>query len=323
MHKSPLVTLHQVERGAVGACVQKVAEAEILVRGGVEDVLVSNQVVGAQKVERLAALGRDARVGVCVDDAAQVDALSAAARAYGIGLRVLVEVDVGAGRCGVTPGPAAVALAERVAAAPGLTLGGLQGYHGPAQHLRTYDERVAAVRSAAQLLTATTQLFDAAGLPHPVVTGGGTGTVDIDVTTGVWNEVQVGSYAFMDADYGRNLDRDGTFVHTYEQALFVLSTVMSAARPGVAVLDAGLKALAVDSGLPLVHGRDGLTYVATSDEHGTLEVAPGADQPRLGERLLLVPGHCDPTVDRFDWYVGVRSGQVESVWPVAARGAMH
>ena len=173
------------------------------------------------------------------------------------------------------------------------------------------------------MLRATTLLLDAAGLPCPVVTGGGTGTVDVDVTAGVWTEVQVGSYAFMDADYGRNLDRDGTPVHTYEQALFVLATVMSAARPGVAVVDAGLKALAVDSGLPLVHDRPGVDYVAPSDEHGTLAVAPQADPPRLGERLLLVPGHCDPTVDRFDWYVGVRSGRVESVWPVAARGAMH
>jgi 3-hydroxy-D-aspartate aldolase len=323
MHKSPLVTLDQVARGAVGACVQKVAEAEVLVRGGVQDVLVSNEVVGAPKVDRLAELARDARVGVCVDDSEQVAALSSAAVAHGVELRVLVEVDVGAGRCGVVPGPAAVRLAEHVAAAPGLVLGGLQGYHGTAQHLRTHGERAAAVGSAAQALRATTRLLDAAGLPCPVVTGGGTGTADIDVTAGVWTELQVGSYAFMDADYGRNLDRDGTPVHAYQQALFVLATVMSAARPGVAVVDAGLKALAVDSGLPLVHGRPGVDYVAASDEHGTLAVGPDADRPGLGERLLLVPGHCDPTVDRFDWYVGVRSGRVDSVWTVAARGAMH
>jgi 3-hydroxy-D-aspartate aldolase len=322
MHKSPAVTLDQVARGAVGACVQKVAEAEVLVRGGVTDVLVSNEVVGAAKVDRLAALAREARLGVCVDDEAQVDDLSRAAQAYGVDLRVLVEVDVGAGRCGVVPGADAVRLAQLVDGAPGLVLGGLQGYHGAAQHLRAYGERVAAVASAADALSATTELLDAAGLPYPVVTGGGTGTVDLDVTAGVWTEVQVGSYAFMDADYGRNLDRDGTPVHTFEQALFVLATVMSAARPGVAVVDAGLKALAVDSGLPLVHERPDLVYTAASDEHGTLSVGPDAVPPRLGERLLLVPGHCDPTVDRFDWYVGVRAGQVVSVWPVAARGAM-
>jgi D-serine deaminase-like pyridoxal phosphate-dependent protein len=323
MHKSPSVTLDQVARGAVGACVQKVAEAEVLVRGGVEDVLVSNEVVGRTKVDRLAALAQHARIGVCVDDAAQVAALSTAAVEHGVELRVLVEVDVGAGRCGVVPGPDVVRLAAQVSSAPGLLLGGLQGYHGTAQHLRTHEERAAAVASAAELLRATTRLLDEAGLPYPVVSGGGTGTADIDATAGVWTELQVGSYAFMDADYARNLDRDGAPVHTYEQALFVLATVMSAARPGVAVVDAGLKALAVDSGLPQVHGRPGVGYVAASDEHGTLAVAAGVDAPRLGDRLLLVPGHCDPTVDRFDWYVGVRSGRVDAVWPVAARGAMH
>jgi 3-hydroxy-D-aspartate aldolase len=323
MHKSPLVTLDQVARGAVGACVQKVAEAEVLVRGGVEDVLVSNEVVGVSKVDRLAAVARQARIGVCVDDAAQVEALATAATAHGVELRVLVEVDVGAGRCGVVAGPDAVRLAAQVASAPGLVFGGLQGYHGVAQHLRTYEERAGAVRSAAGLLRETMRLLDEAGLACAVVSGGGTGTADLDVTAGVWTELQVGSYAFMDADYARNIDRDGTPVHTYEQALFVLTTVMSAARPGVAVVDAGLKALAVDSGLPLVHDRPGVDYAGASDEHGTLTVAPGTAAPRLGERLLLVPGHCDPTVDRFDWYVGVRAGRVESVWPVAARGAMH
>ena len=323
MHKSPVVTLQQVARGAVGACVQKVAEAEVLVRGGVEDVLVSNEVVGASKVDRLAALARDARIGVCVDDPAQVDALSAAATAHGVQLRVLVEVDVGAGRCGVEPGEAAVRLAQQVAVAPGLTFGGLQGYHGAAQHLRTPAERAAAVAAANQALTTTIALLADAGLSCDVVTGGGTGTADIDLTTGVCTELQAGSYAFMDADYGRNLDADGTPVRTFEQALFVLATVMSAARPGVAVVDAGHKAVAVDSGLPLVHAHPGLSYVAASDEHGTLSVAATTTQPRLGDKLLLVPGHCDPTVDRFDWYAGVRSGRVESVWPVAARGAMH
>jgi len=321
-HKSPVVTQQQVARGAIGACVQKVAEAEVLVGGGVQDVLVSNEVVGASKVDRLAALARQARVGVCVDDPAQVVALSAAATAHGVELRVLVEVDVGAGRCGVTPGPEAVGLAAQVTAAPGIVWGGLQGYHGSAQHLRTYTERVDAVRAATGALSATLELMSAAGLPADVVTGGGTGTVEIDLTTGVYTEVQVGSYAFMDADYALNLDADGAPMHTFGQALFVLATVMSAARTGVAVVDAGHKAVAVDSGLPLVHGWPGVTYVAASDEHGSLSVAPGAERPPLGRRVLLVPGHCDPTVDRFDWYVGVRSGRVESVWPVAARGAM-
>ncbi|MFI5099424.1 MAG: DSD1 family PLP-dependent enzyme [Actinomycetes bacterium] len=324
-HKSPVVAAQQVARGAVGVCVQKVAEAEVMVAGGVGDVLVSNEVVGRSKVDRLVALARQASVGVCVDDLAQVRALDEAADRAGIVLRVLVEVDVGAQRCGVPPGEPAAVLARAVEAAAHLTFGGLQGYQGAAQHLRAPAERRAAVGHAADALAGTVDLLAGAGLRCAVVTGGGTGTFRLDAHSGVYTEVQAGSYAFMDADYGRNLGDDGAPVRDFDQSLFVLATVMSAARPGTAVVDAGHKALAVDSGLPLVHARPGVEYAGASDEHGTLAVGAGPDvvAPRLGEKLLLVPGHCDPTVDRFDWYVGVRGGRVESLWPVAARGGMH
>jgi len=159
------------------------------------------------------------------------------------------------------------------------------------------------------------------GLSCSIVGGGGTGSFALEVASGVFNEIQAGSYCCMDADYGRNLDENGQPVATFRQALFVLSTVMSAPRPGVAVLDAGLKALSTDSGLPLVWQRPQLRYTGASDEHGTLAVAADARAPRLGEKLRLVPGHCDPTVDRYDWYVGVRRGRVECLWPIAARGA--
>jgi D-serine deaminase-like pyridoxal phosphate-dependent protein len=325
-HKSPWVALQQEARGAVGVCVQKVAEAEAMVAGGIGDVLVSNEVVGRSKLDRLAVLARRARIGVCVDDATQIDALDAAAGRAGVTLRVLVEVDVGAGRCGVLPGAPAATLAGAVAEAEHLAFGGLQGYQGAAQHLRTALERRAAVSAAAGSLASTVERIALGGLDCAVVTGGGTGTVDLDAATGVYTEIQAGSYAFMDADYARNLDDDGRPVSGFGQSLFVLAVVMSASRPGTAVVDAGHKAVAVDSGLPLVHDRPGVVYVAASDEHGTLAVDvsdAAAVPPRLGEKLLLVPGHCDPTVDRFDWYVGVRAGTVESLWPVAARGAMH
>jgi 3-hydroxy-D-aspartate aldolase len=155
------------------------------------------------------------------------------------------------------------------------------------------------------------------------VGGGGTGTFALEAASGVYTEIQAGSYCFMDADYARNLDEGGAPVSTFRHALFVLSTVMSAARPGVAVLDAGHKAVAIDSGMPLVWQRPDLRYVGASDEHGKLEVGSETSAPKLGEKLLLVPGHCDPTVDRHDWYVGVRAGRVECLWPVAARGATN
>jgi len=321
-HKSPVIAHLQVARGAIGQCVQKVAEAEALAWGGVADILVSNEVVGATKLARLAALAPIARVAICADDPAQVRAIESAAADAGTRLAVLVEIDVGAGRCGVAPGPDAVALAKMIAASRHLIFGGLQAYQGSAQHKRTPAERRALIGAAVEGTRRTVEQLRQQGLDCPIVGGGGTGTFALEAGSGVYTEIQAGSYVFMDADYARNLDAAGAPVATFRHALFVLSTVMSASRPGIAVLDAGLKALAVDSGLPLVWGKPEVTYAGASDEHGKLTFAPDATAPRLGEKLRLVPGHCDPTVDRYDWYVGVRRGRVECLWPIAAKGGM-
>jgi len=315
-HKSPVIAALQMARGAVGQCVQKVAEAEVLAWGGIPDILVSNEVVGAPKLARLLALAPIARVAVCADDAAQVAAYEAAAAAAGRRLTVLVEIDVGAGRCGVEPGPPAVALASAIAESRHLIFGGLQAYHGSAQHLRAPEARETAIAAAADGARRTVEQLRQRGLDCPIVGGAGTGTFAHEATSGVFTEIQAGSYAFMDADYAANQDPP-----PFQHALFVLATVMSRAVPGVAVVDAGHKAVAIDSGMPLVWQRPGLRYVGASDEHGKLVIGDDA-APKLGEKLRLVPGHCDPTVDRHDWYVGVRNGQVECLWPVAARGAM-
>jgi 3-hydroxy-D-aspartate aldolase len=322
-HKSPVIARLQMNRGAVGQCVQKVAEAEVLAWGGIPDILVSNEVVGAAKVARLAALACITKIAVCADDAAQVSAIEAAAEAAAVRLPVLVEIDVGAGRCGVAPGPEAVALAQRIARSRHLIFGGLQAYHGSAQHKRTVEERRHLIEAAADASRRTVEQLRQQGLECPIVGGAGTGTFELEIASGIYNEIQAGSYVFMDVDYGRNLDESGHPISTFRHALFVLSTVMSTPRPGIAVLDAGLKALAVDSGLPLIWQRPDIRYVGASDEHGKLEVPSETGAPKLGEKLRLVPGHCDPTVDRYDWYVGVRNSRVESLWPVAARGAMH
>jgi 3-hydroxy-D-aspartate aldolase len=315
-HKSPVIAHWQAARGAIGQCVQKVAEAEALAWGGVPDILVSNEVIAPRKLARLAALTRIARVALCADDEAGVAAIEAAAEAARIRLSVLVEIDAGAGRCGVAPGPEAVALAERIARSPHLIFGGLQSYHGAAQHIRSPAERAAAIARAAEVTRRTVEQCAQRGLACTIVGGAGTGTFALEAASGVWNEVQAGSYAFMDADYARNEEAP-----PFRQALFVLAQVMSAAREGVAVVDAGHKAVPTDSGMPLVWQRPGIAYVSASDEHGKLAIRD-MPRPRIGEKLRLVPGHCDPAVDRFDWYVGVRDGRVESVWPVAARGGM-
>jgi len=318
-HKCPEVAKRQMALGAVGACCQKVGEAEAMVEGGVGDVLVTNEIVGALKLERLARLAGRAKLGVCVDDAGNVADLEAAAARAGTQLDAYVEMDVGMGRCGVAPGEPVVALARVVAGSPHLRFAGLQAYHGRAQHVRTLAERRAIIERAAAQVRATRKLLEEAGLGCPTVTGAGSGTFMLEVEAGAWDEIQPGSYAFMDADYAKN--EQGPPLPRFEHALFVLATVMS--RSGSrAIVDAGLKASSVDSGMPQVWQRPGLTYALASDEHGFLEVAPGAAAPALGEKLLLVPGHCDPTINLHDWYVGVRKGVVEALWPITARGAL-
>ena len=316
-HKSPVVAHQQIRRGAIGQCVQKVAEAEVLAWGGVADILVSNEVVGDQKLARFAALSDLAKVAICADHLHQVERLEAAAAAAGRRLTVLVEIDVGAVRAGVQSGPDAVALAERIAGSKHLVFGGLQAYQGSAQHLRTPEQRHQVIGTAIEDTRRTVEQLRQRGLDCAIVGGAGTGTFEIESASGVYTEIQAGSYAFMDADYARN--QGGTSAG-FRHALFVLSTVMSQARDGLAVLDAGHKAVAIDSGLPEPWQRPGLRYTGASDEHGKLEWTEGQGA-RIGEKLRLVPGHCDPTVDRYDWYVGVRGGRVECLWPIAARGA--
>jgi 3-hydroxy-D-aspartate aldolase len=316
-HKSPVIAKMQIARGAVGQCVQKVAEAEILAWGGVNDILVSNEVVSARKLARLAALSRIAEVAVCVDAADSISLLEQAAESAGGRLTAFVEIDVGAGRCGAATNPEAVALAQRIAASPRLRFGGLQAYQGRAQHQRSPEEREASIGAAVRTTAALVEDLRKIGLDCPVVTGAGTGTFALEAASGVYTELQVGSYIFMDADYARNEPAP-----PFRQALFVLSSVMSAPRPGLAVIDAGHKAVAIDSGPPLVWNYQGAAYAGASDEHGKVTLSAEAEAPRLGDRVWLAPGHCDPTVDRYDWYVGVRGSRVECLWPVAARGAM-
>jgi D-threonine aldolase len=318
-HKCSAIAKTQVARGAVGICCQKTDEALAFVDAGVADVLVTNEVVAPSKLERLAEAGRRARIGLLVDCAEGARIASTAAVRAGSVLHLYVEVDVGAHRCGVVP-DAAGELAACIASLEGVRFAGLHCYHGGAQHLRTPAERSAAIAAAAAAARAAIASVVRAGLEAGIVTGAGTGTWMLERDSGVWTELQPGSYVFMDADYGRNTPA-GTDI-AFEQSLFVIASVMSVPSPVRAVCDAGLKALAFDSGPPVVRDREGLVYAKASDEHGVLDVAPSMAPAALGERLWLVPGHCDPTVNLYDWIVGVRGGHVEAVWAVDARGAV-
>ena len=325
MHKSVDVQkLQETLGGAVGVCCQKVSEAEAFARGGIRDILVSNEVRDPVKIDRLAHLPKHgARIIVCVDDVANVAELSAAARRHGTTLECLVEIDCGGRRCGVESTGAAIEIAQAIDAAPGLKFSGIQAYQGAMQHLESYVDRKARLDEAIVRVRAVVTALQAVGLEPDLVSGGGTGSYRFESNSDVFNELQCGSYAFMDADYGRIRDEDGNRIDQseWEHALFILTSVMSHAKPDMAVCDAGLKVLSLDSGLPVVHGRNDVKYVRASDEQGVIEDKPGV--LRINEKLKLIPGHCDPTCNLHDWYVGVRNGRVEVVWPVSARGKSY
>jgi len=318
-HKSADIALYQIEHGdACGICCQKVAEAEALVDGGIKDVLVSNQVVDPKKIDRLAQLAKKARVLVCVDDISNVDDLSAAASKHKVTIECLVEIDCGAGRCGVQWGDPVVAIARKIAASNGLTFSGIQAYQGAAQHIHDFEERKGKIDIAVKQVSETIDMLKAEGLECDIIGGAGTGTYYFEGESGIYNEMQCGSYIFMDADYQRVKDQSGGLISEFENSLFILTSVMSKAKPDKAICDAGLKAQSVDSGLPVIYGRDDIEYIKCADEHGV--ITDPNNTLKLNDRLKLVPGHCDPTCNVYDWFVGVRGDKVECLWPITARG---
>ncbi len=325
MHKSvDVAKLQEDLGGAVGVCCQKVSEAEVFARGGIKDILVSNQVRDPAKIDRLARLPKlGARTIVCVDDIDNVADLSAAAQRHETELEIFVEIDCGAGRCGVSTTEDVVAIAKAVEAAPNLTFSGIQAYQGAMQHLDEYEAREEKLNVAISMVKDAIEGLQAEGINCELVSGGGTGSYYFESNSDVYNELQCGSYAFMDADYGRILDKDGKRIDQgeWENALFILTSVMSHAKSDKAICDAGLKAQSVDSGLPFIFGRNDVEYLKCSDEHGVIGDPNGV--LKVNDKLRLVPGHCDPTCNVHDWYVGVRNGKVETLWPVSARGKAY
>jgi D-serine deaminase-like pyridoxal phosphate-dependent protein len=321
-HKSLQIAHRQVAAGAVGVCCQKIGEAEVFLSGGIADVLITNEVVGVRKVQRLAELARlfaGARLAVCVDDAAALRQLSAACEELDATVGVYVELDVGQNRAGVATAADALALAQEVMRQPRLTLMGLQAYAGSAQHRRGVPERREMAQRAAAHAAEARALLRQAGLPCEIVTGGGTGTFAYDAAGKVYDEIQPGSFALMDIDYARN-EADPE-VPQFEHALYLLATVMSM-RGDRATLDAGLKAFSTDSG-PAQPTFSGWQVRSVSDEHAVLTRTDDSGPAiQLGSKALLVPAHCDPTVNLHDWIVAVRKGRVEDVWRVDARGAL-
>ncbi|MDB5880850.1 MAG: hypothetical protein JWP43_728 [Ramlibacter sp.] len=338
MHKSVALAKLQMQAGAVGICVQKTAEAEIMAEGGIHNIYISNEVVAGPKLARVAALAHRlreerGRLAIAVDSvegiARLAQAMSEAHNEHHTPtvIDVFVEIDVGQGRCGAAPGEPAALLAQEVLRHPGLRFAGLQAYHGKAQHLRGALQRREAIGCVLQDVLSTRKVMAARGIPVELVTGAGTGTLVCEASSGVFGEVQAGSFMFMDADYAGN-DRDPAQPQ-FEHALFVKTQVISS-HMNHAVCDAGHKSHAIDSGLPKVVAPDPeseLEYFNGGDEHGVLRPAgTGHRLPAIGRMLWLIPGHCDPTVNLHDYMIGVsgglRTGTVERIIKVDARGAL-
>jgi D-serine deaminase-like pyridoxal phosphate-dependent protein len=320
-HKSADIGRRQIAAGAVGLCCAKLGEAEALAAAGLSGLHLTSPVVAAGAISRLTALnGQSEGLSVVVDHPENVRHLNAASAGAARPLTVLIDVDPGNRRTGVASAGAAVALAEEIAGCDALLLGGVQFYCGSQQHIQSFEERRTAVVERTEYLSAVLEALRSAGFAIPVVTGGGTGTFMIDAALGVLTELQVGSYIFLDREYG-DCELAGGEDPAFEPSLFVDATVISANADGRVTVDAGLKALSPDAGPPEVAGAlaPDAHYLFMGDEHGAILSAEGP-LPELGERVALLPGHCDPTVNLYDFY-HVRDGDmVVEIWPVTARG---
>jgi len=309
-HKSPAICRLQVAAGAVGVCCATLSEAEVVLAAGIRNVLIANQIVHPAKIARLANLARsDASIGVCVDDARNVEMLSAAAARAGSTLDVLVEVDVGMGRCGVATAEEALELARLVAAAPGLRFAGIQAYEGHLAGVVEAERRGAGVELIVEAITRVKDVLERGGLPASIVSGGATGTYALTGADTPWTEIQAGSYVFMDTAYAR-------LGLPFRSALTVLATVVHA-KGGRAVTDAGLKACTTDHGLPQIKGHPELR-VRLNEEHGIVEDPHGV--LLWGQNIEYLPSHSCTTVNLHDRYVCHRTGRVEAVWPIPGRG---
>lgn len=322
-HKSPIFARRQVAAGAVGVCCQKVGEAEVMVAGGITDILVTNEIVGRIKTTRLAGLARIATIRTVADNAEAVAWLGKAARAAGVTIGVLVDCDIGHARTGIADPRAAAELGQTIAHTDGLHFDGLQAYHGSIQHVAGWAQRRTAAEAANAKLAAFRAAFAEARLATPIISGAGTGTFEFQAKAG-YTEWQCGTYIFMDREYYNSGGEDGGPYAPFEQALTVLTTVMSLPSDDRFVVDAGLKTMSLDGGVPELRDLPGWKFGFGGDEHGKVaRTSIGADRPKLGEKIHLIPGHGDTTINMHDEYFVVSRGRLVAIWPVAARGEIR
>jgi 3-hydroxy-D-aspartate aldolase len=320
-HKSVDIARRQIKAGAIGLCCAKLGEAEAFADASLADLHITSPVVSPAGVIRLIDLAtRVSGLTVVVDDPGNALQIAEAAASRGASLAVMIDIDPGSRRTGVGSADAAVALARTIRAAPSLRYAGVQFYCGSEQHLQGFAERSLAIGQRTDYLRAVIERLSQDGAAPPIVTGGGTGTHQIDATLGLFTELQVGSYIFMDEQYLACQPKPGTT--PYETSLFVDTRVVSANTTGVVTVDGGLKSFASDAGVPaIVAGAPaGSRYTFMGDEHGAVTLPPGSQSPKLGDVITLTTPHCDPTVNLYDTFHVIKEGVLRELWPVSARG---
>ncbi len=315
-HKTPILAHKQIDAGAIGVTCAKLSEAEIMVNSGIKQVLIANEIITPLKIEKLTSLARHSDLIVAVDNEENVEHLSKSASCNGVNLKVLVEVDIGMKRCGVEPGEPALKLANKIERSKNLTFAGLMGYEGHTVTIPDFNRRKYETEKSMALLIKTKELFEHNGLKVEIMSGGGTGTYNITGKIPEMTEVQAGSYIVMDAYY-KNV------VNEFDCALTILSTVISRPNKDTAIIDAGLKTMTKEFGLPLVKGIKGAELTRLSEEHGNLDVSNAELDLKLGDKIELIPTHCCTTINLHDKFYGIRNGKLETIWDIAGRGKVR
>ncbi|NQU69677.1 MAG: DSD1 family PLP-dependent enzyme [Rhodospirillales bacterium] len=321
-HKSPIIANMQLDAGAVGVCCAKLGEAEIMAASGIPDILITSQVVGRNKLVRLVQAAQNANIMVVADNEDNISDLSSAAQTAGKPMDVLIEVDVGQGRCGVPPGPEATRLARLIGETKWLRFRGLQGYQGLIQMTADFHDREAQVRLALEKLMETADHLKRNNIEVDILTGGGSGSSVIDTALGGYTELQPGSYVFMDSRY-RSTQWPGGAATPFENSLTILGTVISRPATDRAIVDVGYKAASSDGGPIVPLGYENAAFTFAGDEHGQLFFPGGTCPLALGDKVTFLPSHCDTTVNLYDRYIVTRDGTVEDVWEIAARGRVQ
>ncbi|MFT7222210.1 MAG: D-serine deaminase-like pyridoxal phosphate-dependent protein [Candidatus Azotimanducaceae bacterium] len=321
MHKCPELARRQVDKGAIGVCTAKVSEAEVMCDAGIEDVLVTSPLATREKVERFIRLGTvNPGLKIVVDNKDSAELLNKAAIAEGIKVGVFIDIDPGMGRTGVEAGARALQLCQQIGGMNGLRFEGLQMYAGNCMHIEGFEARQQKYAHILKKGFETLILFKEAGIEVPIVSGGGTGTYNMEPDLDFINELQAGSYAFMDIEYR---DIGGIASEKFEDfgvALFVLVTAISQPQDQLITVDGGFKSFASDKMPPQFRDVEGLVYHWGGDEHGIVQLNNLSREVSLGNKLAMITPHCDPTVNLHDYYFPYRDGIVHEIWPITARG---